>query len=94
MQRTIQLWLEDKPGALMRVAGTLTAPGIAILSLRFAPDHCKPGVSRMTIVAEFEPRMQPRAMAKLNRLIDVLSAIDVTGESGGARPATRRSAAC
>ena len=94
MQRTIQLWLTDKPGALMRVTGTLTAPGINITGLTYAPDPWKAGVARMTVSADFEPHMVPRAMARLNKLIDVRSVIDVTDESRGAKPATRLEIAC
>jgi len=94
MHRTIQLWLTDKPGALMRVVGTLTAPGVNITALTYAPDPWKTGVTRMTVAADFEPHMLPRAMAKLNKLIDVRSAIDVTDESRGAKPATRLGIAC
>jgi len=89
MQRTIRLWLEDKPGALMRVAGLVTGTGSNIVSLNVAPDPWQPGVSRMTLTADLEPRLHSLVVAKMNRLVNVLAAIDVTGEFRGPRPATR-----
>jgi acetolactate synthase-1/3 small subunit len=94
MQMTIQLWLEDKHGVLMRVAGILTAKGCNIVSLHLAPDPWKDGVSRMTIVAEVEERLQERVVKEMNRLINVLLAIDITGQCRGVRPAERMEAAC
>jgi len=94
MHRMIQVWLTNKPGALMRVAGTLTAPGINITAMTYAPDPGKAGAARMTVAADIAPHMLPRAMARLNKLIDVRSAIDVTDESRGAKPATRLGIAC
>lgn len=38
MQQIIRVWLENKPGALMRVAGILTAKGSNIESLTVMPD--------------------------------------------------------
>jgi acetolactate synthase small subunit len=38
MRQVIQLWVEDKPGVLMRVAGIITAKGANIYSLALAPD--------------------------------------------------------
>jgi hypothetical protein len=48
----------------------------------------------MTVAADFAPHMLPRAMARLNKLVDVRSALDVTDESRGAKPATRLGIAC
>ncbi len=92
MQRTIQVWLEDKPGALMRVAGVITAKGSNIVALTVAPDPWQAGVSRMTIVVDLEARLQVRVVNEMNRLVNVLLATDVTEQTRGAKPAARRTA--
>ena len=48
MDQVIQVRLENKPGALMRVAGILTATGTNIESLVLSPDAYDAGVSNMT----------------------------------------------
>lgn len=94
MQVTLQLWLENTPGALMRVTGILTSKGCNILFLNVAPDPWKEGISRMTIKAEVEERLQPRVLKELNRLVNVLLAVDLTNQSRGERPAQRLETAC
>ena len=79
MIQFIEIVLEDKPGALMRVAGILTATGANIEGLVVEPDTLRPGISRMTIVADVEPRLSVRVLRQMNRLVNVLSAADVTG---------------
>ena len=79
MRQVMDLVLEDKPGALMRVAGILTATGANIEALVVEPDTLRPGFSRMTIVADVEPRLSVRVLRQMNRLVNVLSAADVTG---------------
>ena len=83
MPQTIQVWLEDKPGALMRVAGVITAKGCNIDSLTLVPDPCQAGVSRMTIVAATEPRLRQRVVNEMNRLVNVLLAVEVSDQSRG-----------
>ena len=78
MRQVIQLELEDKPGALMRVAGILTATGSNIESLAVRPEAGQTGVSSMVLVVEIEPRLQVRVVQQMNRLINVLKVEDVT----------------
>jgi acetolactate synthase regulatory subunit len=59
MQQLISLLVENKPGALMRVAGVLTARGYNIESLTVAKT-LDPAMSSMTIVADVDPVMSPR----------------------------------
>jgi acetolactate synthase-1/3 small subunit len=80
MQQTIQLWLENKPGALMRVAGILTAKGINIETLSVSP-HPAHDISRMIIVADVELRLRARVLNEINRLVNVLLAIDVSDQT-------------
>ena len=76
MQQTIHVWLEDKPGALMRVTGILTAKGSNIEMLTVAPDLRHQGISRMTIQADVEPHLHRRVLNEINRLVNVLHAHD------------------
>ena len=62
----------------MRTAGILTALGSNIVELSVAPDNAEPGLSQMVIVADLEDHQQKWVVAKLNRLVNVLSAVDVT----------------
>lgn len=78
MDQVIQVRLENKPGALMRVAGILTATGSNIQSLILKPDALEEGISNMTIVADIEPRLRERVVQQMNRLVNVFSASDVT----------------
>ncbi len=78
MQRTIHLRVEDKPGVLMRVAGIITAKGENITSLTVSPDPECAGIARMVLVAQVEPRLQRRVVHEMNRLIQVLEAVDVS----------------
>ena len=81
MQLTVHLWLEDRPGALMRVAGIITGKGYNIIALSLAPDPCEEGVSRMTITADVEERLHIRVVNEMNRLVNVLHAVNgICGE--------------
>lgn len=81
MEQVIQVWMENKPGALMRVAGILTAKGLNIDSLSVSPDGEDRSISKMTIVAEVEPRFRVRVVQEINRLVNVIFAKDATDES-------------
>jgi acetolactate synthase I/III small subunit len=81
MRQTIQIELEDKPGALMRVAGILSATGSNIESLILKPAPLAEGTSSMIIVVDIEPRLRTRVVQQMNRLINVLSAEDITETS-------------
>jgi acetolactate synthase I/III small subunit len=83
MQQTIQVWLENKPGALMRVAGILTAKGINIEELSVSRDP-SPDISRMIIVANVELRLRARVLNEINRLVNVLLATDVSDQTKSA----------
>ncbi len=79
--QTVSLLLENKPGALARVVGVLSGFGYNIVSLTAAP--CGDlSLTRTTAVYETEadPRSYARVVARLNKLIPILSAVDVTGQ--------------
>jgi acetolactate synthase I/III small subunit len=80
MEQVIQVWMENKPGALMRVVGILTAKGLNIDSLVVGPEGEDRNVSKMTIVAEIEPRFRIRLVQEINRLVNVIFVKDATDE--------------
>ncbi len=77
MLQVISLLLENKPGALMRVTGLLSARGYNIESLTVARTT-DPTLSRMTIVVDVEPHLRKQVIKQMNRLINVLQANDLT----------------
>ena len=77
MQQLISLLVENKPGALMRVAGVLTARGYNIESLTVAKT-LDPAMSSMTIVADVDPVMRPLLIKQITRLVNVVEAVDLT----------------
>jgi len=84
MLQLISVLLENKPGALMRVTGLLSARGYNIESLTVART-LDPELSRMSIVVDIEPTQRAQVIKQMNKLINVLQASDLT-ES----PAVRR----
>jgi acetolactate synthase-1/3 small subunit len=74
MLQTVEILLEDKPGALMRAVGVITAKGSNIASLSVAPDAEQPGLARVRMVADVEERLHDRVLKELNRLVQVVKA--------------------
>jgi len=77
MQQIISLLVEDKPGALLRVTGLLSARGYNIQSLTVAPT-LDPTLSRMTIVVDVDAKQRAQVIKQMNKLINVLQATDLT----------------
>jgi len=69
--------VENKPGALMRVVGVLSARGYNIESLTVART-LDPELSRMSIVVDVEPNQCTQVIKQINKLINVLQAVDLT----------------
>ena len=84
MLQLISLLMENKPGALMRVTGLLSARGYNIESLTVART-LDPQLSRMSIVVDVEPGQRAQVIKQMNKLINVLQAADLTEA-----PAVRR----
>ena len=84
MLQLISLLVENKPGALLRVTGVLSARGYNIESLTVARS-LDPELSRMSIVVDVEPNQCAQVIKQINKLINVLQATDLS-ES----PAVRR----
>src|SRR6478735_273251 len=77
MLQLISLLVENKPGALMRVTGVLSARGYNIESLTVART-LDPELSRMSIVVDVEPNQCAQVIKQINKLINVLQATDLT----------------
>lgn len=77
MLQVISILLENKPGALMRVTGLLSARGYNIESLTVART-LDPDLSRMSIVVDVDDRLRPLLIKQMNKLVNVLQATDLT----------------
>lgn len=77
MIQVISLLVENKPGALMRVTGVLTARGYNIESLTVART-LDPTLSRMTIAVDVDPSRRGLLVKQMNKLLNVLQINDVT----------------
>src|SRR5512135_1033954 len=77
MLQVISLLVENKPGALMRITGVLTARGYNIESLTVART-LEPELSHMTIVVDVDSSLRTLVIKQMNKLINVLQAIDLS----------------
>jgi acetolactate synthase-1/3 small subunit len=84
MLQVISLLVENKPGALMRITGVLSARGYNIESLTVART-LDPTLSRMTIAVDVDAQLRTQVIKQMNKLINVLQASDLTET-----PAVRR----
>src|SRR3954449_7186330 len=84
MLQIISILMENKPGALMRVTGLFAQRNYNIESLTVART-LDPALSRMTIVADVDPKIRPQVIKQINKLINVLQATDLTDEPSVAR---------
>ncbi len=73
----ISLLVENKAGALMRVAGVLTSRGYNIESLTVAKT-LDPTLASMTIVADVSEENRDLLIKQITRLVNVVRAIDLT----------------
>lgn len=79
-KHTISILLENKFGALNRVAGMFSAKGYNLESITVGPTEDE-SVSRMTIVTRGDDAIIEQIIKQLNKLIDTLKVIDLTYES-------------
>lgn len=77
MHQVISVLLENKPGALMRVTGVVTAKGYNIESLTIAPTE-NHAFSRMTMVVDSDLSRRAQIVRQILKLISVLEAVDLT----------------
>jgi acetolactate synthase-1/3 small subunit len=76
---TISLYVSNKPGVLVRVALVFARRGYNIESLVVSP-AAEGDFSRMTITARGDPATLEQIIKQLAKLIDVVHAVDHTGE--------------
>src|SRR5947209_13164233 len=84
MLQIISVLVENKPGALMRITGLFTQRNYNIESLTVART-LDPTLSRMTIVADVDPKIRPQVIKQINKLVNVLQATDLTEAPSVAR---------
>ena len=76
---TISLFVNNKPGVLVRVALVFSRRGFNIESLVVSPG-AEGRFSRMTITCTGEPEDLEQVVKQLAKLVDVVHAIDHTGD--------------
>jgi acetolactate synthase-1/3 small subunit len=79
MRHVLSVLVENKFGVLARVAGLFSGRGFNIDSLSVA-ETLDPKFSRMTIVTRGDDMIIEQIHKQLNRLINVMKVVDVTGE--------------
>jgi len=77
MRHIIAILLQNEAGALSRVAGLFSTRGYNIESLSVAPTDNE-AVSRITLVTEGSDAVIQQILSQLNKLVDVVSAEDLT----------------
>jgi acetolactate synthase I/III small subunit len=75
MRHTISVLVENKFGALTRIAGLFSGRGYNIDTLNVAPTQ-DPATSRMTIVTRGDDATLDQIVKQLNKLVDVLNVHD------------------
>lgn len=78
---TISILVRNKPGVLVRVALVFARRGYNIDSLVVSPDMTNGGFSRITITCSGDPETLEQIIRQTTKLIDVVHAIDHTGQS-------------
>jgi len=76
VEHIISLTLENKSGALSRVAGLFSGRGFNIESLSVAPTM-DPSMSMMTLVTSGDDRIIEQILKQLNKVIDVIKVVDL-----------------
>ena len=76
MEHIISVLLENKSGALSRVAGLFSGRGFNIDSLSVAPT-LDPSASMLTLVTRGDDRIIEQILKQLNKIIDVIKVVDL-----------------
>lgn len=76
MRHTISVLVENKFGALTRIAGLFSGRGYNIDTLNVAPTQ-DPSISRMTIVTRGDDATLEQIVKQLNKLVDTIKVIDL-----------------
>ncbi|MFC1568799.1 acetolactate synthase small subunit [bacterium] len=78
-QHTISLLVNNKPGVLIRIALVFSRRGFNLESLIVSPDN-NPKFSRMSLMASGDKESLDQIINQLNKLVDVVHAMDHTGD--------------
>jgi acetolactate synthase-1/3 small subunit len=78
---TISILVRNKPGVLVRVALIFARRGYNIESLVVSPDVTNGEFSRMTITCSGDPETLEQIIKQVTKLVDVVPAIDHTGQA-------------
>ena len=84
MLQIISILMENRPGSLMRVTGLFAQRNYNIESITVART-LDPDLSRMTIVADVDPKIRVQVIKQINKLVNVLQATDLTEAPSVAR---------
>jgi acetolactate synthase-1/3 small subunit len=79
VKHTISVLVENRFGVLARISGLFSSRGFNIDSLAVGETE-DPTVSRMTIVVDGDEKILEQVTKQLNKLIDVIKVLDLTGE--------------
>lgn len=79
-KHSISLYVNNKPGVLIRTSLVFARRGYNIDSLVVSNDSKDPRFSRMNIEATGDPETLHLMLAQLNRLVDVIHARDLSDE--------------
>jgi acetolactate synthase-1/3 small subunit len=80
MKHTISVLVENQFGTFNRVVTMFSSKGFNVNSLSIGETET-PEISRMTIVTEGEDKIIEQVVKQLNRLIDTIKVIDLTGQA-------------
>jgi len=80
MKHTISVLVENQFGTFNRVATMFSGKGFNIHSISIGETE-SPEISRMTIVTEGEDKIIEQVVKQLNRLIDTIKVVDLTGQN-------------
>ena len=80
MRHTISVLVENKFGALTRIAGLFSGRGYNIDTLNVGPTH-EASVSRMTIVTRGDDATISQIVKQLEKLVDVIEVLDFRTEA-------------
>jgi acetolactate synthase I/III small subunit len=75
--RTLSILVDNRFGVLSRIAGLFSARGYNIESLTVA-GISDPALSRITMAVRCETRMAEQMLKQVNKLLDVVEAVDLT----------------
>jgi acetolactate synthase-1/3 small subunit len=80
MKHTISVLVENQFGTFNRVVTMFSGKGFNVHSLSIGETE-DPEISRMTIVTEGDDKIIEQVVKQLNRLIDTIKVVDLTGQS-------------